>query len=161
MENVPNAYESLIGCRIICEFGRWDTDWEHGPVTGASAPVRFGPRQVRMPDAAFTSWDRLPVVDVPDLVPNLAIEVLNPANTPGEVCRKLADYFTAGVECVWCAEPRRRIVEVYSSPDDMAILKPGQALDGGAVPPGFALPVAKIFEKRAPAKRPGKKGKKA
>ncbi len=75
-----------------------------------------------MPDVAFMSWDRLPGKTVPDeaipeLAPDLAIEVLSAGNTKGEMERKLKDYFFAGVRLVWYIDWRRRTAEVYTSPD--------------------------------------------
>jgi hypothetical protein len=53
-------------------------------------------------------------------------------------------------------------VEVFpkANPKRKKTVGPSGTLDGGDVLPGFTLPVAKIFEKRAPAKKPTKKGKK-
>ena len=75
--------------------------------TWGSSRERVGPfalrlAQVRMPDVAFTSWERLPGkvvpdIAIPDLAPDLAVEVLSDGNTVREMERKLTDYFLAGV----------------------------------------------------------------
>ena len=63
---------------------------------------------------------------------------------------------------VWYVDPERKEVDVYpkANAKRKKTVGIGGMLDGGDVLPGFTLPVAKIFEKRAPAKKPGKKGKK-
>ena len=42
---------------------------------------------------------------IPDLVPDLAVEVLSPSNTKHEMATKLREYFAAGVRIVWYADP--------------------------------------------------------
>ena len=63
---------------------------------------------------------------------------------------------------MWYVDPERKEVDVYprGNPKRKKTVGVGGTLDGGDVLPGFTLPVAKIFEKRAPAKKGGKKGKK-
>ena len=80
-----------------------------------------------------------------DLVPNLAVEVISEGNTPGQIKRKLKDYFLAGVSLVWFADSRERTVEVYTAPDRSIVLSEDDSLDGGEVLPGFRLPVRQLF----------------
>jgi Uma2 family endonuclease len=108
------------------------------------------PDLVRIPDVAFTSWDRLPgrrrpTAPVPRLAPNLAAEVLSRGNTPGEMAAKRQDYFAAGVEVVWEIDPRARTVMVYTSPAQGTRLGPADTLDGGTVLPRFTLGVHELF----------------
>ena len=101
----------------------------------------------------FRLEGHIPEEPVPDLVPNVAVEVINSRNTSGELTRKLTDYFAAGVERVWFIDRRHASVVEYRSPTDVVTLVGGEVLEGGDILPGFTLPVAKIFEKRAPAKK--------
>jgi Uma2 family endonuclease len=141
-----------------------------GYAAGSDGMVRFKLDLVRMPDVSFIRWDS---VDDPDEIedpagafleypPDLAVEVLSPGNTQREMEIKLEEYAKAGVKLVWYADPERKEVDVY--PKGNAKRKKtvgvGGTLDGGDVLPGFTLPVAKIFEKRAPSKKGAKKGKK-
>jgi Uma2 family endonuclease len=121
-----------------------------GLVTGPDGTVRLAAGLVRMPDVAFTSWDRLPgrrppKAPIPRLAPNLAVEVLSTGNTPGEMAAKRRDYFAAGVELVWEIDPRRRTVKVFTSATDATTLRRNDTLDGGSVLPGFVLPVQQLF----------------
>lgn len=105
---------------------------------------------VRLPDVAFVSWDRLPNRRIPDepvpnVVPDLAVEVLSASNTLGEMARKRGEYFRAGVRLVWEIDPRVRTVRVYTSETAYADLAAGDTLDGAPVLPGFALPLAQLF----------------
>lgn len=121
-----------------------------GIVSGADGTVELMPDLVRIPDVAFTSWDRLPgrrrpTEPIPRLAPNLAVEVLSRSNTPGEMSAKRQDYFTAGVQIVWEIEPVARTVMVYTSLSNSTTLGPGDTLDGGVVLPGYKLPVNELF----------------
>ena len=131
-----------------------------GKALGADATVRLFPGMVRIPDVAFVSWDRYPKgrkrVPIPDLAPDLAVEVLSKSNTKAEMRRKLADYFRAGVRLVWYVDPRARTVTVYTAPDRSVVLGEDQVLDGGDVLPGFALPIREWF---AEADRQGPRGR--
>lgn len=121
-----------------------------GLVTGPDGTVELMADLVRIPDVAFTSWERLPgrqrpIAPVPRLAPNLAVEVLSRSNTPGEMGIKRQDYFTAGVELVWEIDPNARTVAVYTSPTDVTTLTAVDTLDGGSVLPGFTLPLQDLF----------------
>ncbi len=121
-----------------------------GHVTGADGMLRLFPGLVRIPDVAFASWDafpdgRLPADPIPDLAPDLAVEVLSRSNTAREMQRKLREYFEAGVKLVWLVNPEPRTVAVYTSPDECAVFSEGQSLDAGAVLPGFVVPLRELF----------------
>jgi Uma2 family endonuclease len=145
-------------------------DHNVGAVFGAQTGIRFKIGLVRMPDVSFIRWDS---VDDPDEIeepdgafieypPDLAVAVLSPGNTPKEMAIKLDEYAKVGVKLVWYVDPERKEVDVYPKGKAKAKKTVGTdgTLDGGDVLPGFTLPVAKIFEKRRPAKKPSRKGKK-
>jgi Uma2 family endonuclease len=77
----------------------------------------------------------------------LAIEIPSEGNTPGEMQRKLRDYFAAEVRLVWYIDPRSRTAMVYTAADNGEPLTEADVLDGGAVLPGFSLPLSKLFAK--------------
>jgi Uma2 family endonuclease len=105
---------------------------------------------VRIPDVAFTSWDRLPGGQrprerVPLLVPNIVIEILSEGNTPQAMAEKRRLYFEAGVDLVWEIDPEKRSATGYRSLTDFDLLSENDRLDGGAILPGFTLSLAEIF----------------
>jgi len=141
-----------------------------GLVAGADSGIRFKLNLVRMPDVSFIRWDS---VDDPDEIenppsafleypPDLAIEVLSAGNTRREMEIKLEEYAKAGVKLVWYVDPEREEVGVYpkANAKRKKTVGIGGMLEGGDILPGFTLPVARIFEKRAPTKKGAKKGKK-
>jgi Uma2 family endonuclease len=121
-----------------------------GIVSGPDGTMELMADLVRIPDVAFTKWDRFPgrkrpSQPVPRLAPNLAIEVLSRGNTAGEMAIKREDYFSAGVELDWEIDPEKRTVIVYTSLTQSTTLGATDTLDGGSVLPGFALPLVQLF----------------
>jgi Uma2 family endonuclease len=140
---VATELSRLIGNHLV-EIGR------PGVLTGEAGTIRVLEKFVRIPDIAYVSWDRLPnrrvpVAKVPEVVPNLCVEVLSESNTPAEMGRKLKEYFVAGVDLVWFVDPDTRTLKVFTSPDESKTLTAKDTLTGGAVLPGFAVPVAELF----------------
>src|SRR5205823_14740606 len=126
-----------------------------GIVTGESGMIRMPKNLVRIPDVAFFAWDKfanreLPNEGAPEIVPDLAVEVLSKSNTAREMERKLGEYFTIGVRLVWFVDPKTKTVTVYLSPTRFKVFSADQSLDGGKVLPGFKLPIAKLFANIGP-----------
>jgi Uma2 family endonuclease len=108
------------------------------------------PLKVRIPDVSFTRRDRLPG-GKPEpghgrVAPDLAVEVLSPNDLASDVQVKVLDYLGAGVALVWVVDPPSRSVWVYRPDGSGEFLQEQATLDGGSVLPGFACPVAAIFE---------------
>ncbi len=126
-----------------------------GIVTGPDGSVRLFPGLVRIPDVAFASWKRFPgrkwpKAPIPQLAPDLVVEVLSKSNTKGEMDRKLREYFEAGVLLVWMVDCNKRTVRVHTALDQCVLFVAGQSLDGCAVLPGFVLPLGEVFAKEEP-----------
>lgn len=145
------APESFVAGQLIGFIHAYLIGRKLGFVYAPDAQVRFAPDLLLEPDVSFTarvrcSGGKLPRQRVADVIPNLAVEVLSPSNRASEMRRKLAIYFAHGVELVWIIDPPTRSAKVYTSPDTMTALAPTDGLDGGAVLPGFSLPLATLFE---------------
>ncbi len=157
--------ESYVALQIGRHLGNFAAEHDLGIVTGSDGTMRLMPGLVRIPDVAFVSWERLPdktipAEAIPDLAPDLAVEVISEGNTKGEMERKLKDYFFAGVRLVWYVDIKKRTAGAYTSPDQGVTVTEGESLDGGDVLPGFRLPLRKLFARLAPAGRKRNGGKK-
>src|SRR5205809_4813006 len=102
--------ESVIAGQVLIEIGLYARQHDLGIPSGEAGTVRLLKGLVRMPDVAFFAWDKLPgrvlpSRPIPDLAPDLAVEVLSKANTPAEMGRKMREYFLAGVRLVWMLVP--------------------------------------------------------
>jgi Uma2 family endonuclease len=130
-----------------------------GFLLGADGMVRVQPRQVRMPDISFYLWERFPGRILPagaflDLVPDLAVEMLSPSNTPREMARKLREYFAGGARLVWYVYPESRTVKCFWSVDQWKVVAEDGTLDGGDVLPGFSLALRDWFSRAAQQAQP-------
>ena len=108
------------------------------------------PDTVRGPDASFVSAERLSAAPRrgPYLIgaPDLAVEVVSPANTRQEIAQKVGEYLAAGARAVWVIDPLRRTVTSHLPDREAVTLGLAESLDGGECLPGFRLPVSEIFE---------------
>ena len=160
-------YELVAGeLRVMSPSG-----WRHGMVTDnveflLSAHIRkhglgrgFGaetgfllkrnPDTVRAPDFAFIAKENLPAGEPSESfwpgVPDLAVEVLSPGDTSGEVAEKVEEWLTSGCASVWIVDPKLKSVTVYQSLTNVRVVTAGEALVGDPVVPGFSCAVDELF----------------
>jgi Uma2 family endonuclease len=146
VEVVSNNYASELGILIGSLILMFVRQHGLGRVTGADGGYRVsGERYI--PDAAFISLAKQPKPSraaYNPLPPDLAVEVLSPGNEPGEMRIKIVNYLNAGT-VVWLVDPDKVQIEVYAPNEPVKVLKLDDTLDGGAVLPGFSLPLREIF----------------
>ena len=150
VEKTMGMMESGLACLVITFLVNYVREHDLGLVTGEAGTLRLMPGLVRIPDVSFISFQQLPsrtwpTEPIPDLAPDLAVEVLSPSNTPGEMQRKLKDYFVSGVRLVWFIDPHRRTGSMYTAPDQARTIGENESLDGGEVLPGYTLPLSQVF----------------
>lgn len=150
VEKAVSWQASFLGSWLLTMINNFVLARNLGAVTGEQGFVELPDGPVRGPDVAFASWGRMadrrqPDELVPQMAPDLVVEVLSPGNTRAEMARKRGEYFRSGVLLVWEIDPGARTVRVYTSETDVADLTAADTLDGGAVLPGFTLPVAQLF----------------
>jgi Uma2 family endonuclease len=150
VEKAVGFHESLLAAVLIGILRQFVVPRNLGVVTGPDGMVRLFPGLVRGPDVAYASWDRfpgrkLPKEAIPNLAPDLAIEVLSKSNTRAEMKRKRGEYFAAGVLMVWEVDRKRRTVSVYTPDGAVTVLKDSQRLEGGDILPGFVLELGDLF----------------
>jgi len=158
VEKAMGFYESRLAAVLIHYLEDYLETNDIGFTLGEGGMMRLQLGQVRIPDVAFYSWEHFPnrilsLDQILDQVPDLAVEVLSPSNTAKEMERKLREYFAGGARLVWYVEPEKRIVDVFTSVDQLTTLDESQSLDGGEVLPGFKLSIKDWFA------RAGQRGK--
>jgi Uma2 family endonuclease len=147
------AKESIIAFHIgYLLYQYMEAAGVSGVAMGEAGALRLLKGLVRIPDLSLFLEKNLPggkmsEEPITPLAPDLAIEVLSRSNTRREMERKLKDYFLFGIKLVWYVDPVRRVVRVFTSPEDVKELGKNEILDGGEVLPGFRLPVSRFFEK--------------
>ena len=150
VEKIMGWRESLIALALGRFISAFVLARNLGLVTGPDGMMRILKSQVRGPDVAFVSWGRLPggkvpTDRVPEIVPDLAVEVLSDGNTYAEMARKRREYFHAGVRQVWMVDINQRTVAVYHDITKYEVLNETHSLVGGDVLPGFEVSLAELF----------------
>jgi Uma2 family endonuclease len=150
VEKATGFEASVVAGAILEVLRRFVKPRRLGLVTGPDGMYQLLSTSVRGPDVAFVSVDRLPdgkfpAEAYPAIAPDLAIEVLSPGNTKGEMSRKRIEYFHSGVRLVWIVDCSARSVAVYTAPGRVVVLGEEATIDGGDVLPGFTAPIADFF----------------
>lgn len=150
VEKTMGFNESLVAAEVTHQLKTHVNARKMGVVASSDGTVKLFPDQIRIPDAAYYSWDRLPgrkvpKEPIPDLYPDLAVEVLSENNTQSEMKRKLKDYFFAGTRLVWYIDPDSRTAQVFTAPDQITTLTESGTLSGGTLLPGFKLKLRELF----------------
>lgn len=166
VEKPVGAQEGYLASELIQALGPFAKSHDLGAVFAPDTPLRVFAGLVRLPDVCFVSWERLPgkmvpAEPIPNLIPELTVEVLSPSNTTSEMLRKRKEFFLAGTQLFWIVDPNKRTVNVYTAPDDFETLGESDTLTGGDVLPGFTLKLADLFARvpKPPAKAPKKRQK--
>jgi Uma2 family endonuclease len=166
VEKAMGFAESFLALRIGFFLQVYLEQHKLGILAGEHGTLRLWPGLVRIPNISFISWNQLPnrkipKKAIPELYPDLAVEVLSRKNTKTEIDRKLHEYFRSGTRLAWVVDPRKLSVRVYTAPDQFRLFKEDATLDGGDVLPGLSLPLHEVFAqlKKEPArkKRPKKR----
>jgi Uma2 family endonuclease len=150
VEKAMGWYESRLAAVLIGLLESFLETNKLGIVLGEGGLMRVDLGQVRVPDVAFYSWSQfpnqlLPLGQILDLVPDWAVEILSPTNTKKEMERKRREYFAGGAKLVWEVYPEKKIVKVFTAPEEVATIDENGILDGGPALPGFTLPVREWF----------------
>lgn len=150
VEKATGYREAILASALVRLLANFVVPRNLGHVAGPDGMLRLFPGLVRIPDVAFASWDcfpagSLPAEPIPDLAPDLVVEVLSRSNTSREMRRKLREYFAAGVKRVWIVDLQQRTVTVYRDAEDGVTLDETACLVGDAVLPGFELRLHELF----------------
>lgn len=110
------------------------------------------PDTVLAPDLAFIQTGREPDPNSPlwdeflPVIPDFVVEVASPSPFKPEMRDKAKTWLAAGVRMVWVVWPKTKQVDVWRPQQAMLTLTSADSLEGYDILPGFAHPVAKLFE---------------
>ncbi|AHY47565.1 Putative restriction endonuclease [Rubrobacter radiotolerans] len=111
--------------------------------------ISTDPDTVRAPDVAFISRARLEEVGETEGfwpgAPDLAVEVVSPADTYTEVEEKVSDWLDAGTKLVVILNPRKKTATVHRPQGNVSLLGESDTLDCGDVVEGFEVAVEDLF----------------
>ena len=147
---LPRPRHQRIVMKVSNAMENWANSGGIGVVYPSDTPFLLGrnPDILRGPDIAWLSRERMRTLDPDKIVegaPNIAIEIASPSDRISALLKKTSQYLEAGAEEVWLIMPAGREIHLYRPDESPRILRPGEVLESRLLP-GFALPVADIFE---------------
>ena len=150
VEKPMGWYESILATWVIHRLHSYLETNNLVQVLGEAGSLKILPGVVKIPDVSFISWSRfpkqkLPRCPIPNLIPDLVVEVLSDTNTMGEMQEKLKKYCESGVRLIWYIDPATRTAISYSSPIDSFDVPSDGEMDGMDVLPGLRMSLAQMF----------------
>ncbi len=106
------------------------------------------PLTIRQPGVSVLSKERVQATAADDYfesAPELAVEVVSPSDSSGDLQIKIDQYLLAGSKQVWVFYPQNKRVQVFYPDKTAAMLDETQTLSGGDVLPGFSVQVSDLF----------------
>lgn len=153
-ESPPNIYHARVLATLSYLLVEAVEGRGIGLVFAGDAGFILGrnPDTVLGPDLAVILTERVtPEVDEErylELAPDLAIEIVSPSNSTGEVEREVAIYLASGVKAVWTVYPRLRQVVVHRPGEPPTVLTDQDVLTDERLLPGFETSVSRLFAAR-------------
>jgi len=138
-----------IALKIAHIIATFLDDHPIGKLYGENVGLIFPTGNLRSPDAFFVRAEKLPGGKSPDtfgeLVPDLAVEVLSPADSTRQVLNKIGEFLECGVPLVWVADPGTRTVTAYQSLSNVQRFTAKDTISAEPVLPGFTCLVSRFF----------------
>jgi Uma2 family endonuclease len=149
MSPIP-ANHGATCVRLIVLIGGFVQQRKLGEVYDSSTGFRLSGDVLLSPDLSFASKARLKkILRAPDKflsgAPDLAFEVLSPADRIQEIHRKLDLYFEYGTRLIWIVNWKLEQVHIYRPDSIEALTRPTDILSGNEVLPGFKCRLNQIF----------------
>lgn len=147
VEVPSNPLSSKIAMLIGILIGAYLLKHDIGHLTGADGGyIVAGERYI--PDVAFISYKKIKTLSYREgyvpIAPDLAVEVISPANSESDMTTKISNYLADGT-VVWRVRPEEKQISVFIAGKKVQHFGVDDALDGGDILPDFSLPVVDIF----------------
>ena len=138
---------------IVGQLTHWIRAFVNERKLGRAGPelgciLSRNPDVVRAPDVAFISKTRLQPRRGKGFfagAPDLAVEIISPADKAGEVQEKIHEYLASGTRLVWLVDPQSETVTAYYPSRDAHIYSGQEEVSGEDVLPGFSFRPADLF----------------
>ncbi|EGJ30796.1 MULTISPECIES: Uma2 family endonuclease [Moorena] len=113
----PKRFHARVTGALYTLLDQWCQEKGEVNPEWAIALQRHGQNWVPVPDLTYISVQRLPSEVIEDeacpVPPELAIEIISPGQTFGQLAEKATDYLEAGVLRVWVVDPQARSITIF------------------------------------------------
>ncbi len=152
VEKAMSYFESRLAMVLVWSLETFLEQYPIGYVVGPDAQTYVSPDKICISDVSFVNWERTPNHQVSNepigsIVPDLAVEVLRPSNTSGEIEAKRRELFDVGMRLMWVLDPVAETVEVFTGVAGCQVLTASETLNGGDVLPGFQLSIREWLDR--------------
>ena len=145
----PKRFHSRITVALCSLLTEWIEDKGEIGIEWAIVLKRKGEDWVPIPDLLYISYDRLPLENFEDeacpIAPELAIEIISPGQSFGNLSEKATDYLTAGIDRVWLIDSHDKSVTVFYPDYPPQTKRENDSLQDRLLP-GLGLTVNQIFK---------------
>ncbi|MGF1480273.1 MAG: Uma2 family endonuclease [Cyanophyceae cyanobacterium] len=113
----PKRFHSRLTGTLYTLLNDWCQERGEIGIEWGIVLKRHGRDWVPVPDLLYISFERLPLERFEDeacpVPPELAIEIISPDQSFGNLSEKATDYLSAGVTRVWLVDPKAKSVTVF------------------------------------------------
>ncbi len=145
----PKRFHSRLTLALSQLLIPWAQNRGEVGIEWAVTLTRNGKPWVPIPDLLYISYIRLPQDDVRDeacpIPPDLAIEIISPNQTFGEITEKATDYLKAGVLRVWVIDAKAKTITTFD-PDTLPQTKRGNNTLEDSLLEGLQITPQQIFQ---------------
>jgi Uma2 family endonuclease len=114
---VPKRFHSRLTGTLYTLLTEWCKNKGEVGIEWAVVLKRNNRDWVPIPDLLYISYTRLPLERFEDeacpVPPELAIEIISPDQTFGEMSEKAIDYLNAGVSRVWVVDSKAKTITIF------------------------------------------------
>jgi Uma2 family endonuclease len=115
----PKFFHSRLQKKLLFLLDEWATDNGRVYPEWAIKLNKKGNDWIPVPDLVYVSFNRLSADWMLDeacpVAPELAIEIVSPGQTFGDLAEKATDYLQAGLAKVWIVDSKAQTITVFSS----------------------------------------------
>ena len=145
----PKRFHSRLTGAICIILSPWAKNRGEVGIEWAVTLKRKGRDWVPIPDLLYVSYSRLNSDVIEDepcpIPPDLAIEIISPDQTFGEMSAKATDYLDAGVLRVWVVDAKAKTVTIFY-PDARPQTKTGEDSLEDSLFEGLQITPEQIFQ---------------
>ena len=146
----PKFFHSTVQKALLILLDQWSEGRGRVEPEWAVILKRQGKDWVPTPDLTYISYERLPADWMKDeacpIACELAIEIISPGQTFGELTAKATDYLAAGVLRVWIVDTQARSITLFY-PDAPPQTRTGAMSLADPILPELQLTPEQVFQK--------------
>ena len=145
----PKFFHSAVQAALIILLQSWCQNKGRVYPEWSIRLERNGVDWVPIPDVSYTSYNRLSADWILDeacpVAPELAIEIISPGQTFGDLAEKATDYLRSGVAIVWVIDTKAQTITVFY-PDTLPQTFRGSSTITHELLPELAITPQQIFK---------------